>query len=243
MAIFKLDDIVRMSDIGYGNRLSNKAIIKKLCDVACIHSDEAGTGISQIPENHLSWIVFNWKVEVLERPFFNEKIHIETWGRDNSKITTYRDYEIYNEAGKLLVRASSKWGLIDIRTGRLQKITDDIIENYHQEKDKVAFEGLRELDKISEPEEHDSKLEYIIRRNFIDLNNHVNNLYYLDIAYECLPEELYNREEFKNIEILYKKQMKLGDKINCYYTHKEDGEYITLKSEDDSILHSIVKLY
>ena len=72
MAIFKLDDIVRMSDIGYGNRLSNKAIIKKLCDVACIHSDEAGTGISQIPENHLSWIVFNWKVEVLERPFFND---------------------------------------------------------------------------------------------------------------------------------------------------------------------------
>ena len=232
-----------MSDIGYGNKLSNKAIIKKLCDVACMHSDEAGTGISTIDENHLSWIVFNWKVEVVKRPAFNEKIYIETWGRDNSKATTYRDYEIFDEKRNLLVRASSKWGLIDIRTGKLLKITDEIIERYHQEDGKFAFDEVKELDKIKEPKEYDSKIVYTIKRNFIDLNHHVNNLYYLDIAYECLPEDIYNKDEFNNIEIFYKKQMKLGDKINCYYAHKEDGEYITLKSEDDTTLHAIVKLY
>ena len=243
MALYELDDIIRMSDIGYENRLSNKAIIRKLCDVACIHSDEAGTGISQMGENHLSWIVFNWKIEVLKRPFFNEKIHIKTWGRDNSKITTYRDYEIYNEKNELLVRATSKWGLIDVRTGKLVKITEEIIERYHQEKDKLAFENLREVEKIHEPNHFESKTEYEIKRSFIDLNHHVNNLYYLDIAYESLPFELYNKQEFNNIEILYKREMKLGEKINCYYSHEENVEYVTLKSEDDSVLHAIIKLY
>ena len=143
----------------------------------------------------------------------------------------------------MLVRASSRWGLIDIRTGKLLKITDEIIEGYHQEDGKLAFDGIKELDKIKEPKEYSSKIVYTIKRNFIDLNHHVNNLYYLDIAYECLPEEIYNKDEFNNIEIFYKKQMKLGDKINCYYPHEKDGEYITLKSEDNNTIHAVVKLY
>ena len=42
---------------------------------------------------------------------------------------------------------------------------------------------------------------------------------------------------------MYKKQIKLGDEINCYYSKEEDKNIITIKSKDDKILHAIVELY
>lgn len=80
-------------------------------------------------------------------------------------------------------------------------------------------------------------------RRDIDINKHVHNLYYLDYANEALPEEIYKDARFDNIEIMYKKQIKLGDEINCYYSKEEDKNIITIKSKDDKILHAIVELY
>ena len=73
---------------------------------------------------------------------------------------------------------------------------------------------------------------------------HVNNLYYLDFAYDALPENLWDKP-FNNLEILYKKQIKLGDTIKCFYTYDEINNYhiVTIKSEDLQTVHSIVKIF
>mgnify|MGYP003312477354 FL=1 len=73
----------------------------------------------------------------------------------------------------------------------------------------------------------------------IDVNNHVHNLYYLDLAYMALPEEVYDKD-FSEIDILYKKEIKLGDTVRCLYSAEED--LITIKNEDESIIHAILKL-
>ena len=50
-------------------------------------------------------------------------------------------------------------------------------------------------------------------------------------------------EELKNLRIMYKKQIKLGDRVKCFYSKQDDGIYITIKSEDEKTLHAIVKLW
>ena len=41
---------------------------------------------------------------------------------------------------------------------------------------------------------------------------------------------------------MYKHQILYGDKVKCYYSKQEGKDIITIKSEDDSILHAIVEL-
>ena len=167
-------------------------------------------------------------------PFDEEVFHRELCQTDS-------DSEIYDENNNLLVIATSKWTLVDINKGKMAELTPEIINLYKRE-DKSVFEE-RNMPKLKEPASAISKISYPILRSDIDINNHVHNLYYLDFAYEALPEDVYRAEECDNIEIMYKKQIKLGDKIVCKYSKENNEHIIIIKSEDESVLHAIVKLY
>ena len=76
------------------------------------------------------------------------------------------------------------------------------------------------------------------------MNKHMHNLYYLDLAYEALPEDVYENERpFNNVRIMYKKEIKLGDTVNCKYTYQNGMHIVVIKSGDDKNLHAIIELY
>ena len=77
-----------------------------------------------------------------------------------------------------------------------------IIEKYQCETKKVFKEDYTL--KLKEPTTIIRKQEYKAQRRDIDINKHIHNLYYLDYAYEVLPEEVYEAPECNNIEIMYK---------------------------------------
>ena len=97
--------------------------------------------------------------------------------------------------------------------------------------------------KLKEPTTIIRKQEYKAQRRDIDINKHIHNLYYLDYAYEVLPEEVYEAPECNNIEIMYKKQIRLNDEFKCLYTKEKNQNIVTMKSEDENTLHAIIKLY
>ena len=87
-------------------------------------------------------------------------------------------------------------------------------------------------------------LEYTVVRRDIDLNKHMHNLYYLDLAYETLPEEIYAKRPFNNVRITYKKEIKLGDCICCEYAKKDDKNiYDILKNESFNKYEMLLKIY
>ncbi len=229
-----------LTDVGRKNKISNKAIIKMLEDVGGIESEKAGYGLNEIDTNHLSWVLLAWKVKVLRRPIYNEEVIARTWARNGNKVFTYRDYEIYDSNGNLCVIATSKWTLVDIRTLKLVGISEEVRSKYTFF-NKSVFE--EEIEKLKEPKSVIKENDYKILRSQIDVNRHVHNLYYLDIAYEILPEDIYYGEEKDNIEITYKKQIKLNDDIMCKYTIEDGKDIVTIKSKDNKVLHAIVRLY
>ena len=77
---------------------------------------------------------------------------------------------------------------------------------------------------------------YTTQRRDIDVNKHMHNLNYLDLANEALPEEVYSNNNFNDIRISYKKEIKLGETVKCKYTFENDKHIVTVKSEDDKII-------
>lgn len=238
---FEREYLVGIKDIGRNNQMTNFAFLSFLEEVASTHSSSVGYGVNDIETKKKVWLLMDWKLEVFKRPKYGDTLKVKTWARPIEKhiFYTYRDFEVFNGEEKVAI-ATSKWVLFDLETHKIGKITDDIINLYHTEKTQIFEE--RDILKMKEPAEQKIQLEYEVKRADIDINKHMHNLNYLKLAYEILPEEVYFSDEKKNVRIMYKHQILLGDKINCYYTNQDNKDIITIKSSDNSVLHAMIEL-
>lgn len=238
--IFKEKFKMGLKDIDKDNLLKNRAILEYLENIGSYHSDVAGFGANYTNSTGIAWILLGWKLKVIARPKYGAELEIHTWAKEGSKVATFRDFEIFDENKKLCAIATSKWTMVDIKKGKIIKISDDVIDAYKTETRNVFSEV--ELEKIAIPKEFQTTSEYLVRRKDIDINCHMHNLYYLDVAYEALPEEIYNRRPFDEVRIQYKKEIKLGEKLKCKYANAEDKYIVVIYSENEKIIHAIIEL-
>lgn len=238
--IYKEKVKIGLKDIEKGKKVSNQAILEYLENVAAYHSDSVGYGINTTDQTGFSWLLLDWKVKVIKRPEYGQILDIHTWSRNIIKCYAYRDFEVYDENNNLCVMASSKWLLVDNETGKIAKIEPEIAEKYQSEIGKMVF--AEEIEKIKAPENYESSIIYEIKRKDIDIIGHVHNLYYLDMAYEALPQEVYQQRPFDEFSIMYKKEIKLGETVKCRYTYEQAKHFVTIQSEDEQIVHAVIQL-
>ena len=233
---------VGLREIGKDNLLSNKGILAALEDAGCKHSEMAGIGITNINETKRSWVILSWRVEVISRPKFNTTLTVKTWSRKMDKLFAYRDFNIFDEEGRLIVKASSKWVLLDYDTGKIVKLTEDITNDFELENIN-AFDNEKELE-TDFNYEINNRIYYKITKSQIDLNHHLNNINYLDLAKEILTESI---DSYNRFDVLYKKQIILGEEIYVYNCKSEDAKYIVISDEEDNLnikrARAIIKLY
>ena len=239
MGVYIKEETIKYLDVDKNNKLTNKAIINFMQDIAGNQADSLGDGLKNKEETHTAWLLLNWKVRVFFRPKCDEKLTIKTWPRIMDKCFSWRDFEIHN-GEKLVAIATSKWVLVNSETEKIVRISEELKEKYAANGKCVFEEEI--VDKLKEPEGLELAYEETIGRTKIDTNNHLNNLYYLDYAIESLPEEVYQNNNFNNIEIMYKKEIKYKDKIKCLYKCENNEHIVVIKSEDLKTLHAIVKL-
>lgn len=232
---------IGLKDIGKNNEMNNTAILEILEDIAAYHSDSIGIGVNTTNQTKLTWVLLEWQLKVIKRPKYGNTLNVNTWARYTNKCYSYRDFEVFDEENNLCVIATSKWLLINIEKGRITKVEDSLIKKYEPEEGKSVF-NILELDKLKEPDSYESNFIYTSTRSDIDVNNHMHNLRYLDLAYETLPEDVYNGQAFNNVRITYKKEIKLGDVINCRYSFINNKHMIGIYNYDNTILHSIIVL-
>ena len=241
MSVFEYKYKVTMSQVNAKALITNPGMLSILEDVACKHSDTVDFGIREIPIIKLSWVLLAWKVKILKRVPYGTELTARTWARPAQKFHTYREFEVLDESGNLVCIASSKWTLINIAKSTIEKITDDIFLRYGPE-ERYVFEEP-EIEKIVEPELSSPAYVYTTQRRDIDVNQHMHNLNYLYLAYEALPMEVYTSDECNNFIITFKKGMKLGDTAKCFYNYIDHSHFVTIKTEDNSGLHALVKLW
>lgn len=107
--------------------------------------------------------------------------------------------------GNLILKGTSEWVLIDAKKQRVAKITEKMKDEYGVVSEAVFNEEIN--GKIIAPDDMEKVYEYKSTRRDIDANHHVNNVSYLDLAYDAFPEDV--NIDFRSFEIYYKKQIKL----------------------------------
>lgn len=239
--IYKDKFKIGIKDVTKDHSVTNKAILQYLEDIAEFHSDSIGCGIISAEKTNLNWLLLDWKVEVIKRPKYGQILEVHTWSRNIVKCFAYRDFEIYDDENNLCVIASSKWVLVNTKIKKVVKVDEETIDKYLSEPEHKVFEN--EFDVLKEPSTVISKMNYKVTRRDLDVIGHMHNIYYLDVAYEALPEDVYQNNTFNKFRIMYKKEMKYKSNIICKYTYENNKHIVTFKDENDEILHSVIELY
>lgn len=226
-------------DVDANLKIKNSAILNIFEDIAGMHANLIGEGIKQ---GETTWLLTGYKVKIFKRPEYGDKVCAETWGTEIKSITASREFEIRSESGELLIIGLSNWVHINIKSKKIEKVSETIANAYQIEPEKTNFNETK-LDKLKSPEAFEYEKEYTIDWNWIDANDHMNNIFYMDLADIVLPDEISKENVFTSFEIMYKKEIKYKDKVKCLYTEAEEGSTIVLKNLENDEIHSIIKLY
>ena len=237
--IFEHQFYVYSRDVNTDLCVTNKTILGWMQDVGALHSDLAGCGTANLEETRLSWVIIQWKVKIFRRMRYGETITVKTWVPGSKRLYTFRDYAFYDEAGELVAACSSKWVLTDLEKGLIQ-VPGWILEQYGTHEETVFEEGMN-MARIKEPEAFSGEYECTVPCTWIDVNGHMNNLHYLDVAYQALPIELYLENSFNEFEIMYKRESKMFDRLHCYYQFDGTFHIVSIKNDEDGKLHAVVR--
>ena len=237
-AVLECEYVVRFDDMDNERKLSNIALLKYL-------EEPGGVQTNQIFGSMLTpkgvWILLAWRVKKLKEISWNEKLKIKTWPAKNSQLYCIRNFELYNEKNELATVASTKWVLVDTVTKKIVRDNNDVISKY-PEYDKMVFED--DFPKLREPKEIEYTYKHKVQRRDIDVNGHVNNVVYLEIAYEAIPKDVYDNYNFKNIEIVYKHSAFLDEELNVGYVREivDNKEQYTIVIKTNDKVNAIIRL-
>ena len=237
--IYRNDYKIGIEDIGVNSEATNKALLAIMQDVSALHSASIGYGVFEIETKKRAWMLLDWKMKVIKRPKYNDEIKAETWSRKVERLYAYRDFQLKDKDGNIIAIGTSRWIFVDTDRRRPVRLTADIVDLYESETDKSVFP--EEIKDIEYEEDYIFKKEYYIQRRDIDINEHMHNLSYLDMAYEILPDDIYKNKIFDNVRIVYKKEIVYGENIECYYSQHNDKYIITAKSKDK--INAVIELY
>jgi len=223
--MYKLNSKIRYSEANSKSELTYHALLNYLQDSSTLHSEELGESGAQLMEQNMAWILSFWQICIDEMPKSSEDIVVSTWPYQTKGLFGLRNFCMENAKGDTIVKANSIWVLIDPRTGRPIRITDEVSSHYPDEP-KLEMDYCDR--KIAVPEVYEEKEALVVPKYFIDTNNHMNNAKYVMVAEEYLPEDF----QVKEIRVEYKTAAVLGDVIVPRVSIAENEVTVVLVSED-----------
>ncbi|MFR1189854.1 MAG: acyl-[acyl-carrier-protein] thioesterase [Oscillospiraceae bacterium] len=218
-----------VADFDRGGKLGYEAILRILENTASRHSDTAGDNVVEDSQSGITWVLTDWRVQIVRRPDSKARLRVTTWVRDSVPTgRIFRDYTIADETGTELVRAESRLVLFDLRTQKIIRIDQTRFRTYRPEARGVfALAAPR----LRAPEVFDGEKTLPLRRSDIDFNGHVHNTKYLDLALEVLPDTVC-RDAFTGFRMVYPKAVKDVDAVTLKYAATDSGPFVCVYSAD-----------
>jgi len=219
---------IRYSDSDCNNTLKPFSLLNFFQDLAAESAEKLGFGYSAIYPQKLMWVLLKYRIEFTDYPVHGKPLTIKTEPRGYNRMFAYRQFEIYAD-GKLCGRAFSVWALVNSETLEIAHVEKVIGSNENMPKFSPREEDLK-FGKIAPLTQTDYEETFKVRYNDIDVNMHANNGNYIVWAIEPLPYEWKHEKKLKNIDIIFKKEIKCGEQLISKVQ----------KLDDHTTLHAVV---
>lgn len=209
---------IRSYECDRNNNLRILTLLNIFQDMADNHACEMGLGIEYVLSRGLAWVGSNYALDIDRLPQMHENVRIETWPSEEKRIGAIRDFEVFGEDGKSIIRASSQWILLDFKRKRPVGLRENLPEY-----EALPLRALEtDFPKLPEVVRVDEEAGFRVRFDDIDINKHVNNAVYALWASESVDAAFRLEHTPRHIEIAFKKEGLMGEKIRVLT--QQDGQ-------------------
>lgn len=183
-------------------------------------------GAQPVEELGLHWIIIQYELNITRMPKTTEEITVRTFAKEYNRIFSYREFEVYDEEGNLLLDVLTVFALMD-NNRKLSRIPKEIAEGYGSTENR----RIRRMPKPELPEniEEANRSDYDVRYFDIDSNFHANNSMYYIWMLDALGDEFLATHNSVAGNIVFEKEVYIGETVESYtdFSENEEGQTIS----------------
>lgn len=190
------------------------------------HTKLFGIGFQQLIEQHKAWVLCHTYYDVRRLPVDYEQVTVRTWSRGTNGLYAWRDFQMIDKEGNVIVAASTSWVVIDTEARRVVRL-GEIVEGFEHHPD-LATE-FDKLPRLRQPKDAEGELlveKKPVLLSMLDHTQHVNNSEYIKWVFDHLPEGYSTAAPFK-LHVEYIQETKPGEEVAIkLHRNADNGELL-----------------
>ena len=207
---FKHDFVLAAEDTAQQPRARIIDLLDAMQEVAGMHADLLGVGVRALMAKGLTWVLARMHIQIATIPPTGQTVHIATWPSGRHRLLAVREFRLGDEKGNEILRATSAWALMNITARRPARL-DPHLPVFSRYPERMISDDFPALPR---PQRADHSTTFQAAAADIDINDHVNNLVYMEWALSSLPPA-YPSKKLLTLEIAFLGEARLGDVILC----------------------------
>lgn len=212
-------------EVDASERLSIRALCQFLQEAADQHATKLGVSMARLAEEKLAWVLHRLGLEVDSYPRTGASLCVRTWPTGFDRVTASRDWEVVDEQGRPVARASSQWVMVDLEKRALARLPTWATALGHElvnVQSSLLDVSRRKLAPAKTPE---LRQDFRVRRSDLDLVAHVNNVRYIEWALETVPSATLEHEQVRHLDVVFRRESKFGQTVSSQTQSLGSGRF------------------
>jgi medium-chain acyl-[acyl-carrier-protein] hydrolase len=218
-------------EIDLNRRLKIPALNRYMQESAWKHAEQLGFGYTNLIVKKLTWVLTRMIIQVEKLPLWGETIEVITWPSGRDDFFAFRDFQFFGADDNEFGRATSSWCVISLQDRRPQTMESVALSKYPMVKE-LMFADRPE--KIPSLVNTDSEWRTYVGYQDLDVNEHVNNVRYLDWITETYSLDFLKAHQMHRLEINYLAEALYGKDVVVFNQQLSDSEFLhSIRRIDD----------
>ncbi len=228
MSIYREELLLRSKHVDMYRRLRTSELFRLLQEASIRHTEELGMGRSKTLDRGILWMLGLQRAEITRMPAYDETVVLKSWPGKTMHVLFPRYYSLETADGEPLLRASALWTLVDAETRKM----------VFPDRAGIVIDGVVTGNEIRLPSPPprlacDQERPFTVPYSCVDLNGHMNNTRYFDLAEDVTGAAAAGRT-LCEIQAEYVSEARLGQALRISWG-RDGGRYFVLGQAEQCV--------
>lgn len=185
-------------------------LMLRTLEVATLHANALGTGVSVLSKDNQSWVVQRLTVEMKRYPRPNETYAISTWVESFNRFFVNRNFAVYDSRDEIIGYIRTVWCAIDLSTrkncdiSKFSFVTDVVTSIECPIAEQSRLRPLKDY----------RSADYTFSYSDLDFNRHVRTCRYIELLLDQWGLDFHDNHIINRFEISFINEAHYSQKVN-----------------------------
>ncbi|NNF58178.1 MAG: acyl-ACP thioesterase [Rhodothermaceae bacterium] len=157
-----------------------------------------------------AWVMLRLRLRIHRLPAWRETGRLETWASGYRGALASREVRFLDSRSDVMAEGTSRWAVIDLVRRRPTRLPPALAHFPVPERPAPLTD---EPPAPKAPDSLEREVHFTVRHSDLDVNQHVNNVAYLDWALEAVPSAFREAHVLREVDLAFKAESVFGDTV------------------------------